>query len=71
MKQARIAIVNSLGEEVWYRETTGSNPFPVTWNLLDLNGQRVPAGRYECRAYLETESGTLATPSKKIVVITQ
>ena len=71
VKQARIAIVNSLGEEVWYRETTGSNPFPITWNLLDLNGQRVPAGRYECRAYLETESGTLATPSKKIVVITQ
>lgn len=65
VKQARIAIVNSLGEEVWYRETTGSNPFPITWNLLDLNGQRVPAGRYECQAYLETESGTLATPSKK------
>lgn len=67
----RISITNSLGQEVWHRETTGSTPFPVIWNLLDDNGQRVPAGRYECRAYLETTAGTTATPAKKIVVITQ
>lgn len=71
MKQARISITNGLGQEVWYRETTGSTPFPITWNLLDNNGQRVPAGQYDCRVYLETAAGTTVTPAKKIVVITQ
>lgn len=71
VKQARISITDGLGQEVWYHETTGGTPFPLIWNLLDNNGQRVPAGRYECRAYLETATGTTATPAKKIVVITQ
>lgn len=71
VKSARISITNSLGQEVWYRQTTGAEPFPLVWNLLDNNGQRVPAGQYDCRAYLETTSGNIATPAKKIVVITQ
>lgn len=70
VKRARISITDLRGEEVWYRETSG-NPFPLVWNLLDNNGQRVPAGQYDCRAYLETEAGSTATPAKKIVVITQ
>ena len=70
VKRARISVTDMRGEEVWYRETSG-NPFPLVWDLLDNNGQRVPAGQYDCRAYLETEAGSTATPTKKIVVITQ
>lgn len=70
VKRARISVTDMRGEEVWYRETSG-NPFPLVWDLLDNNGLRVPAGQYDCRAYLETETGSTATPTKKIVVITQ
>ncbi len=69
--QARISITNALGEEVWATESTGENLFPLTWNLQNLEGKRVAAARYECRGYFETATGTIATPAKKIVVITQ
>lgn len=70
VKRVRISVTDPQGKEVWYHETSG-NPFPLVWDLLDNDGQRVPAGQYDCRAYLETEAGSTATPAKKIVVITQ
>ncbi len=70
LKQARISITDDLGEEIW-TSISETNPFPLTWNLQDNNGERVPAGQYYCRGYFETTTGIIATPAKKIVVITQ
>ena len=70
-KHSRISVTNTLGEEIWSYETTENNPFPLTWNLQDNNGKRVSAGQYYCKGYFETSAGTIVTPAKKIVVITQ
>ena len=70
-KHTRISVTNTLGEEIWSYETTENNPFPLTWNLQDNNGKRVSAGQYYCKGYFETSAGTIVTPAKKIVVITQ
>ncbi len=70
LKRALVSITDNLGQEVWTCES-GSNPFPVIWHLRDTSGKRVPAGQYYCRGYFETSTGTIATPTKKIVVITQ
>lgn len=69
--RSRLAITNSLGEEVYARESTGNNLFPFTWDLLNTNGERVPAGVYYGQVYFETAAGIIATPAKKIVVVTQ
>ena len=68
--RSRLTITNSLGEEVYARESSG-NLFPFTWNLLNTNGERVPAGVYYGQVYFETAAGIIATPAKKIVVVTQ
>ncbi len=71
IQQVRISITDATGREIWYKEGTDSNIFPLIWNLQDSEGLRVPAGQYNCQGYFETPLGRTNTPAKKIVVITQ
>jgi hypothetical protein len=41
---------------------------PVTWDLIDLGGRRVPRGIYVYRATISTDGVKEATKSKKLAV---
>ncbi len=71
VNRVRISITDPTGEEIWYKEGNDATIFPLTWNLQNRAGERVPAGQYNCQGYFETSLGRAVTPAKKIVVITQ
>ena len=70
-----IDIYNLLGQLVWTATQTGRSDsgtsFPVTWNLTDMNGNRVQRGIYIYRARISTDGIQEATKAKKIAVTAQ
>ena len=73
--QVTIAIYDLWGHELWRTTSEGKSDMwksePVTWNLTDAAGKRVPAGIYIYKAYISTENGKAATDAKKIAVLGQ
>lgn len=68
-----IEVFNMLGRPVWSTSVTGMSDmlrsFPVTWNLSDKAGRRVPRGIYLYRASITTSTGeTSATKTRRIAV---
>ena len=70
-----IDIYDLLGRLIWTETQTGRSDsgtsFPVTWNLTDMNGSRVPRGIYIYRARISTDGIQEATKAKKIAVTAQ
>ena len=70
-----IDIYNLLGQLVWTATQTGRSDsgtsFPVTWDLTDMNGNRVQRGIYIYRARISTDGIQEATKAKKIAVTAQ
>lgn len=67
-----IEVFDLMGRLVWFSKQSGQSDmftsFPVTWNLTDMNGARVPRGIYVYRATVSTDGVREATKSKKIAV---
>ena len=71
----RLEVFDLMGRLVWSTTQTGrsdmNTSFPITWDLTDLSGNRVPRGIYVYRAAVSTDGEREATKSKKIAVTAQ
>ncbi len=67
-----IAVYNLMGVEVWRHSSSGLSDmyksFPVTWDLTNHSGTRVPGGVYVYKAYISTDNEHETTLSKKLCV---
>lgn len=67
-----IEVYDLMGRLVWNTRQSGMSDtftsFPVTWNLTDNSGRRVPRGIYVYRAIISTDGVQEATKSKKLAV---
>lgn len=72
MATVEISVYNLLGRKLWSRSVTGRSDMfltvPVTWNLCDEGGRRVPRGIYLYRASITTDGLTHQTASRRIAV---
>ena len=68
----RLGVYNLMGQEVWTTTETGKSDmfrtFPITWDLTDMAGRRVPRGIYIYRASISTDGVQESTKSKKLAV---
>ena len=72
MVTVSVTVYNLLGHPLWTRTVTGVNDMftttPVTWNLCDSAGRRVPRGIYLYRATITDNGETFDTGSRRIAV---
>ncbi len=70
-----ISVYNLMGKLEWTTTQSGRNDmlrsFPVTWDLCDMAGRRVPRGIYIYKAEITTDGEHFATESKKLAVAAQ
>ncbi len=67
-----VTVFNLSGQPVWTGQTTGRcdmfSTAPLTWDLTDSSGRRVPRGIYVYRASVTTDSNTYVSASQKLAV---
>ncbi|MBR4828521.1 MAG: type IX secretion system sortase PorU [Muribaculaceae bacterium] len=67
-----IEVYDLMGRMVWSSSQSARSDMytsiPVTWDLVDLNGRRVPRGIYVYRATISTDGIQEATVGKKLAV---
>ena len=67
-----IEVFDLMGRKVWSTTQAGRSDMytstPVTWDLYDTGGRRVPRGIYVYRATISTDGIKEATKSKKLAV---
>ena len=67
-----IEVYDLMGRLVWHTTQTGRSDMytstPVTWDLVDSGGRRVPRGIYVYRATITTDGVKEATKAKKLAV---
>lgn len=65
-------IYDLMGRLVWSTQESGKSDmftsFPITWNLTDMGGKRVPRGIYVYKAGISTDGVHETTKAKKIAV---
>ena len=69
----KVSVYNMMGVEVWSKEEQNRADMfkstPMTWDLNDKSGTRVPAGIYLYRASVSTDKEQETTKSKRLVVL--
>lgn len=72
MVSVTVSIYNLLGRPIWSSTVDGQSDMftssPVTWDLTDSSGSRVPRGIYLYRATITTDNETFDTGSRRIAV---
>ena len=72
MLTVTISVYNLLGHKLWSRTSTGRSDMylssPVTWDLTDGTGRRVPRGIYVYSATVTADGENFTTASRKIAV---
>jgi hypothetical protein len=67
-----IEVYDLMGHLVWTTKQSGRSDMytstPITWDLTDLGGRRVPRGIYVYRATISTDGIKEATKAKKLAV---
>ena len=67
-----IEVYDLMGRMVWSTTQSGRSDMytstPVTWDLIDQSGRRVPRGIYVYRATISTDGIKEATKAKKLAV---
>ncbi|MDE6301817.1 MAG: type IX secretion system sortase PorU [Muribaculaceae bacterium] len=67
-----VTVYNLMGTPLWSGSAKGMSDgdvsAPVTWNLNDNSGRRVPRGIYLYRASITTDNQTFETASRRIAV---
>ncbi len=75
MVTVNVTVYNLLGRAVWSGSSTGRSDMfqsvPVSWNLTDEGGRRVPRGIYLYRATITSDGETFETASRRIAVTAQ
>ncbi len=76
MVDVTVTVYNLLGRPVWSGSVSGRSDMflsvPVTWDLTDSSGRRVPRGIYLYRATISAKGGsTYETASRRIAVTAQ
>ncbi|OUN72606.1 hypothetical protein B5G10_06885 [Barnesiella sp. An55] len=70
-----ISVYNLMGIEVWRYTGRGLSDmyrsYPISWDLTDSSGRRVPGGIYLYKALISTDNEHEATRSKKLCVTGQ
>ncbi len=70
--QVTIEVFNLMGKLVWSTSQSGTSDtytsFPITWNLSDASGRRLPRGIYIYRATISTDGIQQSTKSKKLAI---
>lgn len=70
-----VTVYDLMGRPVWSGQRRGMSDLdvssPVTWNLTDRAGRRVPRGIYLYRAAISTDGDTFETASRRIAVAAQ
>lgn len=72
MLTVTVSVYNLLGHKLWSQTSTGRSDMyissPVTWNLTDGTGRRVPRGIYIYSATITADGENFTTASRKIAV---
>jgi len=67
-----IEVFDLMGRRVWATTQSGRSDMytstPITWDLIDSSGRRVPRGIYVYRATISTDGIKQATKAKKLAV---
>lgn len=67
-----IYVYDLMGRLVWSTQESGKSDmftsFPITWNLTDMSGRRIPRGIYVYKAGISTDGVKETTKAKKIAV---
>lgn len=75
MMTVTLNVYNLLGRLEWSTTITGQSDmfksFPITWDLCDMSGRRVPRGIYVYKAAISTDGAQFDTATKKIAVTAQ
>ena len=70
-----IEVYDLMGRRVWSTTQAGRSDMytstPVTWDLTDVGGRRVPRGIYVYRATISTDGVKEATKAKKLAVTSE
>ncbi|MDE7443590.1 MAG: type IX secretion system sortase PorU, partial [Muribaculaceae bacterium] len=70
-----VTVYNLLGQPVWSSSASGRSDMfitsPLTWDLTDNSGRRVPRGIYLYRATISGDGGEATSPGRKIAVAAQ
>ena len=72
MLTVTVSVYNLLGHKLWEQSSTGRSDMftssPVTWDLTDGTGRRVPRGIYLYSATITADGENYSTGSRKIAV---
>ena len=67
-----IEVFNLMGQRMWSTTQSGRSTmfssFPITWDLCDYGGRRLPRGIYLYRATISTDGHQESTKTKKIAI---
>ena len=70
--EVSVTVYNLMGSPLWTGSAKGMSDgdvsAPVSWNLTDMSGRRVPRGIYLYRASITTDNVTYETASRRIAV---
>jgi len=64
--QVTVKVLDALGNLVWSRK---SSSFPMTWNLTDSNGKRLPGGIYSIMGTYESGTAGGGTPITTVTIL--
>ena len=67
-----IEVFNLMGQRMWSTTQSGRSSmfssFPITWDLSDYSGSRLPRGIYLYRATISTDGHQESTKTKKLAI---
>ena len=67
-----IEVFNLMGQRMWSTTQSGRSSmftsFPITWDLSDYSGRRLPRGIYLYRATITTDGHQESTKTKKLAI---
>lgn len=70
-----IEVFNLLGQRMWSTTQSGRSSmfssFPITWDLSDYGGKRLPRGIYVYKATITTDGHQESTKAKKLAITAQ
>lgn len=70
-----VEVFNLMGQRMWSTTQSGRSSmfssFPITWDLSDYSGRRLPRGIYVYKATISTDGHQESTKAKKLAITSQ
>lgn len=68
----QLQVYNLMGQLMWYHIEEGLSDYytsyPITWDLTDMSGRKLPAGLYLYKASVSFDGGSEATQAQKLII---